>query len=124
MESGTPATHHQAAVGRKTGKPTLRTVFVLLRCMRPRHRNCLDIRNLLFANRSVLQAYTTRTTWDGVEYCVAGHAVMSSDKMDNFRCRLQNMRTRRYRGGKSYGISMVKLLVSEDRRMHHRRRRR
>lgn len=87
----------------------IRKVYVLLRCSRDVHENCLDMRDAVFGFRNILRAYTTRVEMDGVTYCVAADGFVNVPGVRRFRRDVWNLRT----GGRwPKHVSGAKILVS------------
>ena len=69
----------------------LHTAFILIRCTKSSHKNCIPIRNALMKNfKNVLEAYTTS---ENTEYCIAGKALVKSSEILKFEKDLEKLTT-------------------------------
>ncbi|MDE0091086.1 MAG: hypothetical protein OXP12_07000 [Thaumarchaeota archaeon] len=69
------------------------------------------MRNAVMKNfKNVLQAYTTNTNIEGVEYCVAGKALVKDSEVEKFERKLRRLKTD---AKVPVGISELKMLVSK-----------
>ena len=97
-------------MSKHTHESDLRNAFVLLKCTKSEHKDCRLIRDTLMKqSKNVLKAYTTRTKLDGVEYCVAGKAVMKSADVAKFKNDLWKIKTDTT---KPIGVRELRVLVS------------
>lgn len=91
-------------------KDHLHNAFILIRCTKSRHTNCKPVRNMLMKNfTNVLQSYTTNTSVNGTEYCVAAKALIKASEVAEFR---QNIKRLKSDSSRPVGVSELKLLIS------------
>ena len=91
-------------------KNHLHNAFILIRCTKKSHKNCKPVRNALMKNfKNVLQSYTTNADVDGIEYCVAGKALVNTSEIPKFKTKLKNLTT----PSKKIGVKELQVLIAE-----------
>ena len=63
----------------------LKSAFLLLRCSNDKHDDCREIRDaILERSKNIQEIFTTKTAINGINYCIAGSALLSTDEIGKF----------------------------------------
>ncbi len=72
----------------------LKKVYVMLRCTKGKHPNCIPVRNAAMkSSKRILQAHTTNMKFEGTEYCVTAKALVPKKELKDFVAGLRKIKT-------------------------------